>query len=92
MTMHTSSPFCGNSAKLRFTHHRSGRETYRVIGQVRCLSCGARGPAVSSQSMDWRDGLTEEALAKMEREAFRRFAARSDTPTDTSDLPLFNPN
>jgi len=90
--MHTSCPFCGRSARLRFVHHRSGRETYRVIGQVRCFFCGARGPVVTSQSMDWRDVLGEEGLAQMEREAFRLFAARSDTPTDTSDLPLFNPN
>ena len=62
-TIHTvrDCPFCG-SVELRLVHHavRSG-EVAHEVWQIKCESCGALGPAVTSHGFDPRTSCMEKA-------------------------------
>lgn len=79
-------PFCG-SRKLKFFARIAGGYNRHYIGQVHCLSCGSRGPAVNSGKMDYRDHLSPANEAKLQEQAFARFNCEPK-PQGSDDLPL----
>ena len=81
-------PFCG-SAKLKFFARIAGGYERHYIGQVHCMSCGARGPAVNSKKMDYRDHLSPASEALLREQAFARFDRNHQEPQGGDDLPLF---
>ena len=74
-------PFCG-SHNLKASKRQMGGADRYYICQVHCLKCGARGPIVRSDKMDYREVLTGNAELDLALKAFRKFRCEQDIPED----------
>ena len=81
-------PFCG-SEKVKYFARIAGGALRYYIGQVHCLSCGARGPTVNSHKMDYREHLTVAEQCKLCDMAFAMFDCRQNQQQGDDALPLF---
>jgi hypothetical protein len=74
-------PFCG-SRNLKASSRQMGGANRYYICQVRCLKCGARGPIVRSDKMDYREILAGNEEVDLALKAFRKFNCEEDIPAD----------
>lgn len=78
-------PFCG-SPRLKFFARIAGGYVRHYIGQVHCMKCGARGPVVNSDKMDYREHLTERGTEELSERAFRAFHPFGEAKKTDGDL------